>query len=900
MRYPIIVTILVFLPLTIAPIPIASPTIAQTELTPAQTAFNRGVQQRNIGTAEALNQAITNLETALKLWQQQGNTAQEVTALNWLGLVYTDLGQYPQAIAIYQQLLQLLPEARNQEDRPFTEASTLLSMAKVRSHQGDYQQALEQLMRSLDLWQQVGYTTGEAATRNQLGLIYLQLGDYQRALEEYNRLFYRARDLTTSDRAALLNNRGQVYTNQGQLETALKDYRQALTLWQQLDKITQQAATLNNMGFVHTELEDFSLALDSYNQALSLWQKGGDRSGEASTLSNLGFVYTRLNQPQKAIELCSQSLPMRRDIGDGDGEAITQYCLAIAQRQQGNLTVARSHIEAALEIIENLRTTVTRQDLRTTFLASKQDYYQFYIDLLMEMDQKSPNMGYNALALAASERSKARSLLDILALGEGEIVAGIDPEVLQQKQELQQQLAAAEARRLRLLSGSHNPAQKQAIIAEINDYLDRLDNLKGEIRRTSPRYGGLTQPQILTLDQIQRDILDDDTVLLEYALGSDRSYVWVVTTDSIDSYELPGIDQIQTAVEQFRDAILIPTLRIRQTIVDNTAKTLADMILPPELPQQKRLVIVADGVLQYVPFVALPITKPGTALPETVPLIVDHEVITLPSASTLALLRQQTQHRTPPPKTLAMFADPVFNCNDHRLEPSPTCEAKDLPPELERSARESGVFFDRLIYTQAEAEEILALIPESETIYKSGFSARREMIMDLELSNYKIVHFATHGLVNSTTPELSGLVLSLVDEQGKLLNGFLRLYDIFNLNLPAELVVLSACETGLGKQVRGEGLIGLTRGFLYAGTRRVVVSLWSVDDEGTAKLMGEFYQNMFTQGQSPPEALRSAQIKLWQSQKWSSPFYWAGFTLQGEITSTPVNYSLKSHLAKVF
>ncbi|MGC9528201.1 MAG: CHAT domain-containing protein [Limnospira sp.] len=856
--------------------------VAQTESDAAQTTFNRGVQSRNIGTAEALNQAIADLETARNLWREAGNVAQEVTALNWLGLVYADLGRYSEAIAVYRQILERLPAARDDENRPFTEASTLLSTAKIHSRRGNYQEAMEQLMRSLELWQKVGYSAGEAAVRNELGLLYVRLGDFDRALEEYDRLFSEIADLGTGDRAALLNNRGQVRAERGEWETALEDYRQALNLWQELGKIREQAATLNNIGFAQTDSEKFREALDTYNEALLLWQESGDRGGEASTLSNIGFVYTRLNEPEKALEFCDRALPLRREFGDRDREATTRYCLAIAYRQQGNLTEARSHIETALNIIEDLRTNVKRQELRTTFLASKQEYYEFYIDLLMELHRQSPESGFDGLALRASERAKARSLLDILSEGNGEITAGISPKLLAEKRQLQQQIAAAEARRVKLLSGSHTDEQKQAITDEIEDLLDRLENLRDTIRATSPRYAALTQPQALDLAAIQRDVLDENTALLEYAIGRDRSYLWVVTSEEIRSHELPGREEIEAAVRHFREAILAPSLRFRPSIFQKAGTDLRAAIIPAKLPDKQRLVIVADGALQYVPFVALPTEGTRILDNKKVPLIVRHEVITLPSASTLGVLRQQIKGRTPPPKTLAIFADPVFGCNDDRVKPSPTCEGKYLPPDLERSARESGVLFDRLIHTQTEAEQILSLIPESETAPKFGFSARREVATTPELSNYKMLHFATHGLLNSATPELSGLVLSLVDERGQLLNGFLRLYDIFNLNLPAELVVLSACETGLGRQVRGEGLIGLTRGFMYAGAPRVVVSLWSVDDRATAELMVKFYQKMLDGGQSPAAALRSAQIDLWQSSEWNSPFFWAGFTLQGE------------------
>jgi CHAT domain-containing protein len=279
----------------------------------------------------------------------------------------------------------------------------------------------------------------------------------------------------------------------------------------------------------------------------------------------------------------------------------------------------------------------------------------------------------------------------------------------------------------------------------------------------------------------------------------------------------------------------------------------------------------------------------GGANQDLIPLLVEHEIVNLPSASTLAVLRKELNDRKSVPKALAVLADPVFGTNDPRLKSS-SPQASGTQPEnsninrraLERSATTANVSFNRLPFSRQEAEQILALVPTTERMQAFDFAANRAIATNPELQNYRIVHLATHGVLNSTQPELSGVVLSLVDEKGTLQNGFLQLRDIFNLNLPAELVVLSACETGLGKEVRGEGLVGLTRGFMYAGTPRVVVSLWSVSDRATSELMVKFYKKMLQDGLKPAAALRAAQIEMWQQKQWQAPYYWAAFTLQGE------------------
>ncbi|HEY9832855.1 MAG TPA: CHAT domain-containing tetratricopeptide repeat protein [Stenomitos sp.] len=265
------------------------------------------------------------------------------------------------------------------------------------------------------------------------------------------------------------------------------------------------------------------------------------------------------------------------------------------------------------------------------------------------------------------------------------------------------------------------------------------------------------------------------------------------------------------------------------------------------------------------------------------PLLVNHEIVSLPSASTIAVLRNELKDRKPAPKTLVALADPVFEPNDPRLK---TSQPQQNPPssstEATRSAIEIGVNLQRLEYTRKEAESILALVPENQRFSAFDFAASRTTATKPDLSQYRIIHLATHGLLNTINPELSGVVLSLLDENGADTNGFLRLNDIFNLNLPAELVVLSACETGLGKDVKGEGLVGLTRGFMYAGAKRVTVSLWSVNDTATSTLMTKYYQKMLNEGLNPVAALRAAQLEMIKTEQWKAPYYWAAFVVQGE------------------
>lgn len=408
---------------------------------------------------------------------------------------------------------------------------------------------------------------------------------------------------------------------------------------------------------------------------------------------------------------------------------------------------------------------------------------------------------------------------------------------------------------IKLLSGKHAPDQAAAMAKEVEEVSKDYEQVLSEITASDPRYAALTQSPPRSLSAIQSEILDPDTLLLEYSLGRERSYLWAVTSTDITAYELPGRDEIEsqartiygllTSRNRFVKFEKHDERRVRIAKADEeyfrAAPRLSQLLLGPLAAKLKgkRLLIVSDGALQYLPFAALPapVLSPANEGEATTrgtyrPLIADHEVTSLPSASILSALRREVKDRKPAPKTLAVMADPVFNRTDERMAAiqrlqhatesgskpeKPLRSTAGLESELVRAVRdvgtENGLEIARLPFTRQEADAILALVPKADQFAAIGFDANRATASNPKLSQYRIVHFATHGLLNTTHPGLSGLILSLVDRQGNDQDGFLPTHEIFNLNLPADLIVLSGCRTGLGKEIKGEGLLGLTRGF---------------------------------------------------------------------------------------
>jgi tetratricopeptide (TPR) repeat protein len=367
-----------------------------------------------------------------------------------------------------------------------------------------------------------------------------------------------------------------------------------------------EAGALNNIGAVYNSLGEKQTALDYYNQALLIRRSVGDRRGEAGTLNNIGHIYYSLGDHQKALEYYYEALPLSRTVGDQDIESITFYNIARLQRDRGNLTEARTQAEAVLGLIESLRTKVTNPELRASYLSSNRDRYEFYTDLLMRLHQREPGKGHDAEALQANERARARSLLEILTEARADIRQGVEPELLERERSVRESLNAKAERLTRLLSGKHTDEQATAAKKEVDELVTQLQEVQGQIRSRSPRYAALTQPQPLTLQDIQQQVLDEDTMLLEYAMGEERSFLWAVTPTSINSYDLPKRAEIETAARRVYDV-----LRTRAGTYPDALGALSRMILEPVAGQlgTKRLLIVPDGALQYVPFAALPLPE---------------------------------------------------------------------------------------------------------------------------------------------------------------------------------------------------------------------------------------------------------------------------------------------------
>jgi hypothetical protein len=582
-----------------------------------------------------------------------------------------------------------------------------------------------------------------------------------------------------------------------------------------------------------------------------------------------------------------------------------------------------------MTLVESFRTNVTAAGLRMAYFATVQNYYRWYIDLLMRMHRESPSAGFDLQALEVSERSRARGLLDRLNEAGADVMADVDRELSERYRRVRQMLSFNATRRLELPATATD--ERRRLGREITALLADYEAIEADLKAGSPRYAALVEPRPLHYDQIQA-LLDPDTTLLMYVMGEERAYAWVVTASVISVTELSDLQTLvglARSAEQTLEASPFDPVRRPQADTGRTrvpgslpaVMALSEAVLGPVAGALKtrRLAIVAAGALEYVPIGALPsprslprlnqIGEAGSADSESErlpvlsavgpsyrPLLADREVIYLPSPSTLGRLRADAARRAPTKTSIAILADPVFADDDPRVLKRTPASSKvfmrgtgatggaassvvEAQPARESSS--GGGVLPRLPSTRREAEMIAAIAGDS-TLLALDFEATRAKAMDPALRDYSIIHFATHALIDDRYPELAGVVLSRVTADGLPQDGFLRLQDIYALRLAAEMVVLSACRTALGPEIHGEGLVGLVRGFMSAGAPRVLASLWTVDDAATAELMTEFYTALLRDRLPASVALQRAQRHMWQQPRWRAPFYWAAFVLQGD------------------
>lgn len=791
---------------------------------------------RQSATREGRRRAIANFKEIIELSKIKQDKAWEIVALITTGLISEQLGEIQNALDFYQRGLAKSREIGNRQ----YEGSALNNLAVGYNAVGEYQAAITYLDQAVSLHRESNNRRAEAISLNNLGMSHLLLGDLTRA-------------------------RGY--------------FEQSIIIRKEIGDQRGEATSVNNVGVVFSRSGEFRKAVEYLQQGLDLRREIGERAGEAISLRNLGTTYYLSGDISRAADYLTLANNLGRELGDRRVESDSHYWLAIIDRDRGEIDRAIVHIESGLRIIEQIRGELVNPELRTAYFSTVQDYYELYTELYAARFGKSGAVADAESAFLTSEKARARGLIELLQEARVDIRKGVDEKLLEREIELQDSLNARFRQRTQILGGKSTPEQRSKINSEINSLTTELDALRVRLRLENPRYGALRGGDSAGIPEIKA-LLDDETMLLEYKLGAKRSFAWLVTKTSVQLFTLAPRAEIEMIAKDYY-GLASSRAKADESRAASLAAELSGKLLGPMAGKlrTKRIAVVADGILQFIPFSALPISGTDSVIADK------FEVVVLPSAGVLAEIRRPRELPQARRKRLAVFADAVFDAADPRLLKSKArTNATPLNPDYQRFRRDSDISaaLPRLVSSRIEARNISALLPRSEADLFVDFDASREKVTEGELDRYEILHFATHGLVDTSRPEYSSLVLSLFDSAGSRRDGFLRLSHVYNLDLDSELVVLSACQTALGKDVRGEGLVGLTRGFFYAGAKRVVASLWKVDDAATAEFMKRFYQHLISRKVAPAAALRAAQTEMKLIPRFRAPYFWAGFTIQGE------------------
>lgn len=832
--------------------------------------YNLGNLHANAGEPDA---ALRYYEQALPLQEAAGTLADRAFTLAAMALLHRDRGDGARTLGLFNQGLDL---ARRSSDRS-AEAHLLHGTATFLLRLGELQQAIEHLSSARELYRELGERAREAGVLMNLGATEFGLGDRDRALGHYQEALAIHQDLRDPEgECSARLYIGLILQLQGASEKALANYHRVLEIIPTLSNPFVQAAGLHFVGRAYLSFGRTEEARSYLGQALALHDKMGDLLARARTLIELGNADREMGDDGQAEARFREALELGRKLRNFITEVSAQEALARLQRDQGDLATARATIEETLKTIDSVRSRVASQRLRISFLASRQSYYWLDLDILMRLYERDRDGASLAAALEASERARARGLLDLLAEGRIDVRHGIAEDLKRKEEEIDSRISSFQSQILSARSLSNEKAEQLA--QEMRRAFDEREQLEWEIRNRHPRYAAVRNPVPLRLEEIQA-LLDDRTAFLEYAVGEDRSFLFVVTRDRLESYVLPPASRLAEQVSRIGEALEKPGRRSYGAYVETAGELYRELIAPAEglLAGKPHLILSPDGPLHFLSFEAL-LTRDSRereGLYEGLPYLIRERSVTyVPSASVLAELAQPRERDGSAEgerKRFVGFADPSWPGEERVVSQVPEARSVALAglPEMRRLAQ-----------SRHEVEEIARLYPlGASQLYVDRAATEENVKRNGLLKSARRIHFATHGFLNEKQPELSGLALTFDDDPGE--DGLLQVYEIFNLELDADLVVLSACDTGLGQRVSGEGLVGVTRALLYAGARSVVVSLWQVDDSSTAELMVGFYRHL-DQDPDKAESLRRSKLEMIRQGRYAHPYYWAPFILIGE------------------
>jgi len=754
-----------------------------------------------------------------------------------LGLAYRSVGQLDEAMRWLEESLAAARSIQNRRE----EAFVLRDASMVDADAGNYWKALERMQEAARMFRELGLSHPEGATIGHLPMIYGPLGDYEAALRTARQGLesaYANQDPLMEQR--IVQHIGTIYLRLGKPGEALPYLEKSISLTPQTKAMHLHLNALLSLGEAYAGVGRAGKASASLEEGLATARQMGRPASEAQALDLLGEFWLKRSDLGKAKSFFEQSLAIAERIRVPQIMLAAQRGLARVASRMNHPQEAWLHLKPALEVIESVRGRIPTPDLRGHFVEQNAAAYEEAIDALSRM-------GRDCEALLVAERARGRALLDLLTESKLNLRKGLTSEQERERQGLESKVSQA------LAALAKDDSEKNQLAAAEAE--GKLAAWQEAVRVTNPEYASVRYPQPYTPEQAQRLARERGLAILQFALGERRSHLWVITGSAVRMIRLPARRQIESAVGAYRAKLARPSLGDIGVVSQQLYRILLGEA-EPILAGERKILIAPDGILYYLPFEALR-PQPGRFLVE------DFTIGYTPSVSVFASLRPA---RTTRAYDLLAYGDPVFSQSE--------------AVQMRSVYRSGGISLARLPNTKTEVEEIGALFPPARGKLRLGAAATEGSVKAERLDAFRLIHFATHAVIDERAPARSGIVLSLVNTGKE--DGILRASEIFNLNLNADLVTLSACRTGLGKVVRGEGMIGLTRAILYAGSSRVLVSLWEVNDLTTPALMKSFYARL-SAGQSVAEALREAKITMIHSERPAHrhPHFWAPFIVSG-------------------
>jgi CHAT domain-containing protein len=836
----------------------------------AKQTGNKEIQSTILTNKGQVYWALADYAHALDCYNRAEKLAQESGNQNMLGpiignraLVYWNQGNLERALEDTERSGVLFEQSGNQQHR----ATNYIDIAGLNEELGNYGKAQDAFQNALKLADQLNDKGAAAVAWNGLANLNYQFGNYDLARD----CIQRSIKLTeqTGEKREIAHSflhLGEIEDKEQNFVVALKDDEKALHIFQELGEKMGAANTLQVIGLTYARRHDFKADLEKQKEALAIYESIGNQAGIGKSNLFIGSAHLTLGNRIGADECLKKSIAILQEVGWQDFLWQALYEEALILRDTKKVSESISEMKQAVEIIERVRETVGLEEQKTAFLESKFQIYDDLVHLLIENHQQEQAFGY-------AEKSKARAFLDLLSEGKIDPQRNLTSEQYEKKRELIYQSTSLNQE---IRSEYQNEKPDLAAIAAMKEKQNKLDedylNLMIEIRRSNPRYAELQNPEPVSVSDAE-SMCARDSAVLEYFIGK-HSTLFVITADGLSTFPLPDEKILNQEVKSFREAIQKPepvweASEKAYSRYQSIGRTLYVQLMEPAaliLKNKRRIILTADGSLNYLPFEALLTRKSQTGDFKNLPYLTSKfEIQYVPSISALAALKENLQDQNGGErKDFVAFADPETAQKPLNVMPAAVREwSSELTP---------------LPYARTEVNRISKLFPTDDVRVFTGKEASESNVKHGSLSEFKIVHFASHGLIDEEKPQFSALILNSGDEQE---DGFLTMREIFDLHLNADLVVLSACKTGLGREVRGEGINSLSRAFFAAGASSAVVSLWNVSDVSTSDFMWTFYKRLSESGMNKSAALNAARLELIASGKFSHPYYWAPFIFVG-------------------